>query len=165
MLWGGHTTLAVDPTSEGFCFAVLQGSETLLDWGCREVLSRKPEEWRRKLGKLIGRYCPELIVFEQMKQSRRGPWARTFTDDLELWAMEHGISIAQVSRSEVQEAFAASGSTKYEIAVAIARMFPELEPRLPRQRKPWMSEDERMSIFDAVSFALVALGHRDFESV
>ena len=32
--------------------------------------------------------------------------------------------------------------------------FPELEKRLPRVRKPWMSEDERMSIFDAVALAI-----------
>jgi hypothetical protein len=38
--------------------------------------------------------------------------------------------------------------------VAIAKRFPELAPRLPRFRKPWMSEDYRMSIFDAVAMAL-----------
>jgi hypothetical protein len=31
---------------------------------------------------------------------------------------------------------------------------PELAPRLSRFRKPWMSEDYRMSIFDAVALAL-----------
>ena len=43
---------------------------------------------------------------------------------------------------------------KQEIAIAIAEHFPELAPRLPRSRKPWMSEDYRMSIFDAVALAL-----------
>ena len=42
---------------------------------------------------------------------------------------------------------------KYEIAIAIAKRFPELAPRLPRLRKPWMSEDDRMSIFDAIGLA------------
>ena len=35
-----------------------------------------------------------------------------------------------------------------------SKRFPELAPRLPRSRKPWMSEDYRMSIFDAVALAL-----------
>jgi len=35
--------------------------------------------------------------------------------------------------------------------------FPELAPRLPRFRKPWMSEDYRMSIFDAVAFGLTSI--------
>ena len=48
---------------------------------------------------------------------------------------------------------------KQEIAIAIAERFPELAPRLPRSRKPWMSEDYRMSIFDAVALALTFFFH------
>ena len=44
--------------------------------------------------------------------------------------------------------------TKYQIATTIAQWLPEFEPRLPPFRKPWMSEDYRMSIFDAVALAL-----------
>ena len=45
-------------------------------------------------------------------------------------------------------------TTKREIAEAIVREFPELEPRLPPVRKIWMSEDVRMSIFDAAALAI-----------
>jgi hypothetical protein len=55
----------------------------------------------------------------------------------------------------VKQEFSESGaSNKFEIAKTIAARFPELTPRLPRFRKPWMSEDYRMSIFDAVAFGL-----------
>ena len=37
---------------------------------------------------------------------------------------------------------------------AIARDFPELEPRLPPVRKIWISEDARMNIFDAVALGM-----------
>lgn len=50
-------------------------------------------------------------------------------------------------------------ANKHDIAVAIADRFPELAPRLPRVRKPWMSEDYRMSIFDAVGLALISGAH------
>jgi hypothetical protein len=40
------------------------------------------------------------------------------------------------------------------MAQAVAARFPELAPRLPPQRKPWMSEDCRMAIFDAAAFVL-----------
>ena len=61
----------------------------------------------------------------------------------------------------MKQAFSESGaSNKYEIAVAIANRFPELAPRLPRFRKPWMSEDYRMSIFDAVGFAVSFFGSK-----
>ena len=42
----------------------------------------------------------------------------------------------------------------YEVARAVADHLPELAPRLPPRRKPWMSQDERMSIFEAVAFGL-----------
>ena len=45
--------------------------------------------------------------------------------------------------------------TKYQRAVALVSRFPELEARLPRQRKPWMTEDSRINIFDALGFAVV----------
>jgi hypothetical protein len=159
MISNTPTTLALDTTSQGFAFAVLQGSETLLDWACSEVQKTKPEAWRQRVDKLIARYEPELMVLPDAEDSRRGRWVRKFTAAMESLAHKKSIPIRRVSRREVQEMFADSGTTKYEIAVAIARLFPELEPRLPRKRKPWMSEDKRMSIFDAVSFALVALRH------
>lgn len=157
MLQSTRTTLALDTTSEGFAFAVLQGSETLLEWGCSQVNKGKPEEWRRRVDRLIERYHPKLLALADIENSRRGRWAKKFTLDMESLANKRGIAVKRVSRREVQELFADSGTTKYEIAVAIARMLPDLEPRLPPKRKPWMSEDKRMSIFDAVSFALVAL--------
>jgi len=59
---------------------------------------------------------------------------------------------------KVKQAFAEAGArNKYEIAVAIANNFPELAPRVSRFRKAWMSEDYRMSIFDAVGFGMAFL--------
>ena len=150
-------TLALDTTSEGFAFAVLQGNETLIDWACSEVSKKKPEAWRGRVERLLTRYEPDLVVLADVEDSRRGKWAKRFTLDIASLAHENGIAVRRVSRREVREKFSDSGTTKYEIAVAVTRLFPELASRLPRQRKPWMSEDKRMSIFDAVSFALVAL--------
>jgi hypothetical protein len=149
-------TLALDPTSDGFCFAVLEGSETLLDWGCCEIKDRQDKVWHRKVIHLLKRYQPRLVVLEDPQESRRGPWASAFLNEISMLLQEY-TNLRVVSRHSVKDSFKASGTTKYEIAVAIARLFPELEARLPRKRKPWMSEDERMNIFDALSFALTVL--------
>jgi hypothetical protein len=45
-------------------------------------------------------------------------------------------------------------NTKYGRACFLAEQFPELQAFLPRFRKPWMSEEDRMAIFDALGFAL-----------
>lgn len=151
------TTLALDTTSEGFAFAVLQGSETLLDWGCSEVSKENPEAWRGRVEKLLARYEPDLLVLPGVMGSRRGEWTKRFTADIASRASERGIAVRRVPRRNVQEMFADVGTTKHEIAIAISRFFPELEPHLPPTRKPWTSEDRSMRMFDAVSFALTAL--------
>ena len=60
--------------------------------------------------------------------------------------------------------FNASGKPgAVQIAEAIARSYPELKPHLPTARKLWMSENLRMSIFDATALVLTyfMLGERD----
>lgn len=54
----------------------------------------------------------------------------------------------------MQEAFAGSGRTKYDIVRAIAEEFPELALRLPERRNLWSPEDQQMNIFDAMSSSL-----------
>jgi hypothetical protein len=75
--------------------------------------------------------------------------------DISKLPSKRKIRIRSFSRAKVKHAFSESrASTKHEIALEIAKRFSELAPRLPRFRKPWMSEDYRMSIFDAVALAL-----------
>jgi hypothetical protein len=51
--------------------------------------------------------------------------------------------------------------TKHAIAQILAKRFPEeLGFLLPPKRRPWMSEDYRMDIFEAISLALAAYGKR-----
>jgi hypothetical protein len=45
-------------------------------------------------------------------------------------------------------------STKRGRSCLLAERFPELHPFLPPVRKPWMPEDDRMAIFDAVGLAV-----------
>jgi hypothetical protein len=66
-----------------------------------------------------------------------------------------GLRSRVFSSARVRRTFSAVGaSTKFEIALAVAAQFPELEHHKPRYRKPWMSEDHHMAFFDAVALAL-----------
>ena len=52
--------------------------------------------------------------------------------------------------------FVGEQGTKQACAETLAAKFPvELASRLPPKRRPWMSEDPRMDIFDAVGLAAV----------
>jgi len=52
--------------------------------------------------------------------------------------------------------------TKHDLAEILAKRFSEeLGSRLPPKRLPWMSEDYRMDIFDAVALALAIRKQKD----
>jgi hypothetical protein len=76
-------------------------------------------------------------------------------------AAERRIKVRAVAVRDVRRAFATVGATnKAAVAATLVERFPELAPYLPRRRKPWMSEDERMAIFDATALSVTARNHR-----
>jgi Holliday junction resolvasome RuvABC endonuclease subunit len=149
--------LAIDPSTRGFGFAVLEGSDRLIDWGVKETKVDKNRQSLNLIKELINHYEPNAIVVEDYdgKGFRRCLRVQALINSILKLRSNRKVKVKTVSRAEVKRAFSESGSlTKHEIAIAIAHRFPELTPRIPRIRKPWMSEDYRMSIFDAVGFAL-----------
>jgi Holliday junction resolvasome RuvABC endonuclease subunit len=148
--------LAIDPSSRGFGFAIFEGPENLIDWGVKQVKGSKNRECLRRIERLMEYYQPEVIVVEDCtnRHSRRCLRVRELIGDILVLAAARKIKSRAVSRALVRKAFSSMGaSTKQQIAAVIAEQFPELAPHLPPFRKLWMSEDYRMSIFDAGAFA------------
>ncbi len=154
--------LAIDPIRKGFGFAVLDGPSYLIDWGLKGTRRREEPRQRwclRQIAALIDFYQPDRLVVEDCGDARfkRGERNRRFIERISELADERGVPVRRVSRVGLHRAFAsAGGRTKYKIALAIAGRFPELAWRLPPIRKPWMSEDTRMGIFDAMALALAS---------
>ena len=147
--------LAIDPTTKGFGFAVLEGPEVLVDWGVKHARVDRNAKCLQQARELIDRYQPEVLVVEDtaVKGSRRCPRVAQLIEYLLSMAAGRDLRTRLISRLQVQRCFSKNGSaTKRQVAVAIAWRFPELEPHLPPVRKCHMSEDERMSIFDALAF-------------
>jgi Holliday junction resolvasome RuvABC endonuclease subunit len=151
--------LAIDPATRGFGFAVLEGPERLIDWGVKETKTDKKRRTLKLVGELIEWYRPNIIVLEDTgaQVSRRCNRVEELIEAIAKLAAQSNVKTRRVSKSEIREVFAeCPAQTKHEIAIAIGKRFPELAPRVPPFRKPWMSEDYRMSIFDAVALALGA---------
>ena len=147
--------LAIDPTSKGFGFAVLEGPDRLVDWGVKHASGNG--ECLKQVAALITRYHPDVLVVERTDANdcRRRPRARLLIEDLLALSQEHQLRARRIPRRAMLRYFARSGfATKRQVAVALSVRFPELHRHLPPERKPWMSEDERMSIFDALAFGL-----------
>jgi Holliday junction resolvasome RuvABC endonuclease subunit len=148
--------LAIDPSSAGFGFVVLEDPTRLVDWGVAEVWSRSARAFLARVESLVDRYKPNLVVLEEVAAIKQRKRTIRLISSVVSYAATRHITVVKVSRSQVRAAFGGE-PTKHDIAVSIATVFPELVPRLPPKRKLWTSEKERMNIFDALSFALTAL--------
>jgi len=147
--------LAIDPTSRGFGFVVLESPTTLIDWGVKVIRQQNEARILGKVSKLIRHYTPEIIVLEDSKGSRRCQRIQSLLVSVARLAATDGLKIRCIPVSRVKKVFQTfRANTKYEIAHAVAQQLPELAPRLPRYRKAWMTEDYQMAIFDAAALAL-----------
>ena len=150
--------IAIDPTPKGFGFAVLEGPRFLVDWGTKVATGgNKNVQCLKSFSKLLDQYNPEVIVAEDFRKNitRRPERTRELISQVTEVASRKRIKIRRFSRTHVRRVFGESGFyNKEEVAAEITNIFPELTPRLPRHRYPWMSEDSQMAIFDAIAFAL-----------
>ena len=154
-----HRVLSIAPSTSGFGFAVLEDEETLVDWGVMSVKGDKNAQCLQKTGKLILQYRPDVLALQDYwaQGSRRSVRVRELGQRLVNLARDYGITTSLFSRERIHHAFLAdSRGTKHALAEALARRFPEeLGGRLPPKRRPWMSEDSRMSMFEAAALALM----------
>lgn len=148
--------LALDITPKGIAFVVFEGRGRLYDSGMTYISERSKHAYVEKAEHLFLEYLPHVLVIEDTKGEgfKKGPRTESVIKRLELLAMSKSLPIVKVARRDVLRTFGTKN--KYQTAAAIARIFPVLEDRLPRQRRPWESETDRANVFDAVSFALTA---------
>jgi Holliday junction resolvasome RuvABC endonuclease subunit len=149
--------LAIAPTSRGVGFAVLEGKDSLVDWGVKTVQGDKNANSLTKVEELIAQYQPGVLVLQNTKDSRRSQRIKVLSRKIVVMAETHKVSIKLFSQEQVRRTYFADGlGTKQEIAELIAQRFPdELGTRLPQKRKAWMSEKYQMGIFDAVALAVM----------
>lgn len=149
--------LAIDPTTRGFGYALFEGPQAPLDWGTTEIRSDKNESSLERIKKLINFYHPEVIILEDCSegQGRRCPRVKELLGQIEEYCLFQKIPVIKYTTNRVQEVFAFAGvRTKQQLAEKICEWLPRFAPYLPPERKIWMSEDRRMSIFDAISLVL-----------
>jgi len=150
--------LAIYLTKRGLGFVLFEGSLSPVDWGSTRRSGDEKSNHCLTLGaKLMRRYQPDVLVLQDTSWTgtRRSPRITDINASMFEVAEGLGIPVCAFSRERVRAAFNHLGSpSKYEIAEAIAKHIPAFERHLPPQRKPWMSEDSRMGIFDAAALAL-----------
>src|SRR6266481_1293411 len=104
--------LAVDPSTRGFGFAVLEGPNRLIDWGVKETKTNKNARTLKLIEDLIDRYQPSAIVVEDYaaKGSRRCRRIQVLINDISKLASKRKIKVRNFSRVKVKQAFSESGT-------------------------------------------------------
>lgn len=156
--------LAIDPTSRGFAFAVLERPGRLVDWGTKYA-ARENRNARcvTVVGSLMRAYTPDVLVLEDCgaSGSRRCDRVRTLIRELHGLAASRRVAVRLISPHLLREVCTGlPRATKHDVARLLASQFPELARHVPPRRKTWMSEDARINVFDAVGLAIAALDGR-----
>jgi len=150
--------LAFYPTTNGYAFVLFEGPLSPFDWAVSPIrFGAKNEKSLKGLRSLLDRYHPAVLVIEDatMPGSRRSQRVKLLYEQIEQLAGDYEIPLAQYSWPNVQATFRPNGAiTKHEIAESIAALIPAFSHRMPRQRKIWMNEDPRQSLFDAAALGL-----------
>jgi ribosomal protein L17 len=151
-----QVTMAIAPTSHGFGYVMFDNPDLLIDWGVKDVRKNKMPDSLLKARVLMHILQPEVLVVEDAhhSSSRRSKRVRELIDQIADLAKDKGIAVARSSRHDVLTIFGRVGAqSKDDIAGAVAKVLPELAPRLPR-RRIWESEHYSMAIFEAAALGL-----------
>lgn len=148
---------AIHFQSRGFAFVLFEGWLAPVDWGVYDARGAdKNARCLDRIKSLLALHTPDVLVVQDMSDggTRRANRIRELNGNVAEIANQRGILVRSYSRAQIIEYFEELGTvTKHGIAETVAKRIPALSLYLPPARKPWMSEDARMGIFDAVASA------------
>ncbi len=149
--------LAIHLQSRGFAFVLFEGWLAPVDWGVQESRgANKNARCLTRIASLLALHTPDVLVLQDMSErgTLRAPRIQELNRRIAELADQRGILVRTYSRAQVVEHFEEQGArTKQRIAETITKHIPALGLYVPKVRKPWMSEDARMGIFDAAALA------------
>lgn len=150
--------LEIRPTVIGFALFDVFGG--FLDWGRRThrvARENAPQVAADRMATLIEQHQPSVIITRRrnIRTAHLRQRINAIVQTVRREARIRRIEFLTVQSEAIRRFFASQHCTsKDERAALIARWFPDLSWKLPRKRKPWNSEDQRMVLFDAAATAL-----------
>ena len=115
-----------------------------------------------RLSTVLKLFSPEYIVVTKERWDRAETNANLRSVEMTMMrvARTRSIPICCIKQDDVRASFRNLGcETRYEIASALTRVFPELLWKLPLARRPWVPEHSSMIVFDAIALGLAYWQH------
>lgn len=144
--------LGLASTIRGFAYSLTEGPGCLVDVGNRETPTKGPR-LDRSIDLVLLESRPLFVAVEHMSGQKQERFRR-FSDAVVGCCETHEIKVITVRREDLLKASDLTDGTKWDVAEAMARRFPEIAHKLPERRKEWKSEDDRLGIFTALASAL-----------
>ncbi len=133
----------------------------LLDWGKRAMSADSSAPF---VARLLKKYAISLVVVRALKRGERRDTARVRRGlrAIRAAARRHSIPVVALADERVRKFFREyERYTKYDIALFMTTILPELAWLLPRPRKFFMPENRRMALFHAVALGIAFLGMQE----
>lgn len=156
----GTRILSISPHARSVGYALLEGVQ-LIDWGIRSLAPRQgtyPAATRSLdlIEALVDRYEPQVVVLPaldrlRLSRARLVRAVRSILGTRQTPVVSSSVEAVWACLSPLAEA---DRPTQYVVMRSVACLFPELEPLLPRPRRPWESRDYWAPMFDAVARAV-----------
>ncbi|QHP67439.1 hypothetical protein EI171_08360 [Bradyrhizobium sp. LCT2] len=151
--------LSVYLNTRGLAFIVFEGHLLPFDWGIRETRGpQKNNTCLLRITTVFDRHAPDALVIQDTSEqgTQRARRIRNLNTSIVKLANDRGIRVFAYSREQVRRAFEGYGCpNKHSLAELIAKHIPAFQQYVPPPRKPWMSEDRRMGLFDAAALGLM----------
>ena len=110
------------------------------------------------MGKFVRFYQPDVLILPDVNaaDTRRAARIKILHRKIAALAKKQQLKLLLITNTQVRtHLLDGPTGTKFAVAQTLAAKFPtDLKLRLPPKRRPWMSEDPRMDIFDAVGLAV-----------
>lgn len=142
--------LAVAAASRRVGYVFLIGAR-LVHWKVNERAAKSPVEAASALQCWINDLRPDVIVTEKIDDGfNKGARTRAVT-------MAFASTAANNYLLDVSVAPSREHASRHEERLALIRLYPELQPWLPRKRRAFDPEPRNTVLFDALSIALQVL--------
>ncbi len=150
--------LAVHPNVRGIAYTAFDGPLAPVGWGIKRITgSDKNLKSVEAVQQLVEQFQPDILVLEDCSGpgSRKSDRVRRLHRLILNYAEGESIETHAYARHAIRECFKAVGAkTRFEIAAAIAAMVHVFSNKMPKAKKIWMSEDNRLKLFDAASLVM-----------
>jgi hypothetical protein len=150
--------LALDVRPRSFGFVAIEEPYGILDWGVKSFrggVNKVRIPFGPKVEQIIDQFAPDILIVKCARTKRIG----RLIELIRTRANKQKVRVRLLSPKNVDLAFPGYRN-KHQIAATVADKFPELLSLLPSPRRPWQSEDYRMSIFDAAAVGIAYLSER-----